>query len=35
MRVVVKGRFFKKLPEALNDLIKDVLPQGLVHILGV
>lgn len=26
---------FQKLPEALDDLIKDVLPQSLVHVLRV
>lgn len=35
MRCVVIGGFFKKLPEALNDLVKDVLPQRLIHILRV
>lgn len=35
MRGVVIGRFFEKLPEALDDLIKDVLPQCLIHVLRV
>lgn len=35
MRGAVIGRFFEKLPEALDDLIKDVLPQCLVHVLRV
>lgn len=26
---------FQKLPEALDDLIKDVLPQSLIHVLRV
>lgn len=35
MRGVVIGGFFEELAEALDDLIKDVLPQRLVHILRV
>lgn len=35
MRGVVIGGFFKKLPEALDDLIKDVLPQRLIDVLRV
>lgn len=35
MRGVVIGRVFEKLPETLDDLIKDVLPQGLINVLRV
>lgn len=35
MRNVVIGGIFEKLPEALYDLIKDVLPQSLIHVLRV
>lgn len=32
---VVMSGVFQKLPEAFYDLIKDVLPQSLIHVLRV
>lgn len=34
IRVFVGG-VFQKLPEALYDLVEDVLPQSLIHVLRV
>lgn len=35
IRGVVIGGFFEKLPEALDDLIEDILPQSLICVLRV